>query len=202
MTDGLGSLRLQVSILQEQLTNGWGRRIKPSCPIIIGVGFGNLAPANLQFFTWQMCHDSLLTRSLLANRGININNMCPLCGLMEEYFFHCFSSCDWDKDVWILCFHNSLQIPSINTSALLYREKDVWIFLDNNGMLAPCVMWKLWCRRNRCILYGDKDNHMTIALQSQVLFKDIIHAHGNGQNYSGCRLGIVSGKYHLLDAYD
>lgn len=75
-------------------------------------------PANRQFFCWQVSHEALPMRSLLANRGINISKTCSLCNVSEEDFSHCFFGCDRAKEVWRLSFPGGVQIPSFSDNTL------------------------------------------------------------------------------------
>ena len=51
-------------------------------------------PPNIRIFTWKACVNALPTMLNLRKRGVNIDGMCPLCGLEAESIPCSLFKCD------------------------------------------------------------------------------------------------------------
>ena len=61
----------------------------------------SVAP-KVKFFTWRLLHGFLPVRSTLISRGVQVLNICCMCGTNEETICHVFFDCRYSKKVWQL----------------------------------------------------------------------------------------------------
>ena len=54
----------------------------------------------VQNFLWQCCHLSIPVRSLLCERGMNLNSICPVCNAGTETIVHSLRDCPMAKSFW------------------------------------------------------------------------------------------------------
>ncbi|KAJ1438418.1 Reverse transcriptase zinc-binding domain [Sesbania bispinosa] len=108
------------------------------------------APENIRFFIWQVCHNSLPTRDILAHRGVPLSATCPLCNSSEEMIIHCLRDCAKAKEVW-----HGLGLDQRST---FYHDVPIIVWLttgikqDINLFLS--TIWGVW--RNRNVVVFDK----------------------------------------------
>ena len=63
------------------------------------IWMAKVAP-KVKYFMWRMLHECLPTRSILKAKGIQMANVCPVCGIQEETIPHLFFDCWVSSDVW------------------------------------------------------------------------------------------------------
>lgn len=86
-----------------------------------GILSSKFAPPKVLFLVWAALYHSVPTRSMLQDRGVEINsNRCLSCNDSLETLEHLFIHCDWVKDLWdffIFSLHTVLVMPgSLKTS--------------------------------------------------------------------------------------
>ena len=103
--------------------------------------------SNIQFFLWQLCHDSVPFRPVLLSRNLISSNLCPICNQGSEDMLHALFSCMCAKDVWYFCLHQSATHPDRDDLRTWMKE-----FISNIGPIFPIIMWKIWCSRKKMYL--------------------------------------------------
>lgn len=99
--------------------------------------------------SFEKCYDRIPLNSNLRKMGIEVEEMCRLCGegrkTVEYLFFHCNTA----KLIWKLSPMDWEGIDHINCSF-----KEWWNKLENatdSKELLAYIIWHLWKQRNRWI---------------------------------------------------
>jgi hypothetical protein len=102
-------------------------------------------PTNIQFFIWQLVHDSIPTRATLHHRHVCSNNICPRCLTSAETVEHCLFLCDDSKSVWNRCgLHDILYTLPNSTDRLAWCKT----MGKQYGNITFIIIWYNWCARN------------------------------------------------------
>jgi len=119
--------------------------------------------ASVQFFIWQTCHRSIPVKAVLAHRGVNVSSDCPFCHNEDETILHYLFHCSRSIGVWQGCgFPNPnslcISVDVDNIAKVIHKiVKDI-------GILAPLIMWNIWCTRNKLVFDNiHSDMHATVA---------------------------------------
>lgn len=51
-------------------------------------------------WAWKYESNSIATRHLLAHRGMNVQDVCPLCVTQGEIIFHLLRDCPFAQKFW------------------------------------------------------------------------------------------------------
>uniref|UniRef100_A0A2N9IHI9 Reverse transcriptase domain-containing protein n=1 Tax=Fagus sylvatica TaxID=28930 RepID=A0A2N9IHI9_FAGSY len=111
------------------------------------------------FFIWQLCHEKLPTKILLAQWKITPDNICPLCNIDPESCLHLFRDCPVIQPLWhLLGFtatsHFFTQTPtrtwakhwSLDTTAPSLFPQFQW------KDIFPVLIWTIWTGRNKWVM--------------------------------------------------
>ena len=55
----------------------------------------------IKTFLWRCHHNSIGVKSCLARRGVDIDDLCPICQREPESIIHAIRDCAWVKGVWM-----------------------------------------------------------------------------------------------------
>ncbi|XP_026451280.1 uncharacterized protein LOC113351529 [Papaver somniferum] len=112
------------------------------------------ASPKTMFIVWAAMHDSIPTREMLQNRGMEIvSNLCLLCNNHVETQDHLFLQCEWVKLFWDY-FINSLQVKwvSHNNFKLLLQSWSIHVLSKKAKLICHLIplgiCWELWLERN------------------------------------------------------
>lgn len=100
---------------------------------------------------WQLGHEVVLTRAVLAHCGIQLDPMCPTCNSDEESFPHCLLYCPRAMHIWQLC--GVEPPPTFQNTADIFRWLQV--SCSGNSCLVLIIHWHVWCSRNRLVFEGE-----------------------------------------------
>jgi hypothetical protein len=73
----------------------------------------------IMFFIWQLCHEKLPTKTLLSQRRIITDDLCPLCQSSSESCLHLFRDCNSVLPLWLSLGIQSTSIFSHNPQQTL-----------------------------------------------------------------------------------
>ncbi|XP_021744937.1 uncharacterized protein LOC110710901 [Chenopodium quinoa] len=59
-------------------------------------------PQKIKLFAWRAIRDIVAAKSNLARRGMNVDQLCPLCGECNECTLHMLVKCGDAKKVWYI----------------------------------------------------------------------------------------------------
>ena len=106
----------------------------------------------IKYFIWSLIHGFIPVGSELLKRGIQMNNVCPVCGSQEESLFHIFFDCELSSTVLRNWFQDGIPVNQslwggVQGWNMLFQwlkqkdEVDTWVI----------ICWQLWNNRNQCL---------------------------------------------------
>ena len=114
----------------------------------------------VNFFSWLLLHNKVLTGDNLLKRGFNGPFWCCFCKLALETTYHLLIGYDFSKMVWGLVLHgSSFHVPthsSVNEFYLSWSELRPHILVKDADWhmywfsILKITFWKLWIARNNC----------------------------------------------------
>ncbi|XP_045822427.1 uncharacterized protein LOC123915340 [Trifolium pratense] len=113
--------------------------------------------ANIQFFVWQLIHESIPVRAVLQHRRVCNTDICPRCAGTSENIDHCLFSCPDAARVW-------------NLTGLVFNRNssqgaDTFTWYKNmgkiHGSLFFIALWVIWCGRNEIVFNNHRENTHT-----------------------------------------
>jgi hypothetical protein len=111
------------------------------------------------FFLWLASHDRLPTKTLLYNRKILTEDICPLCKSDSESTLHIFRDCSVVKPLWLTVGAS----PEFFSSSNIFSWVKTWISSDLPTSFHQSLRWKdvfhifcwsLWYARNKVVMEG------------------------------------------------
>ncbi|XP_048628012.1 uncharacterized protein LOC125608690 [Brassica napus] len=115
----------------------------------------------LKVFLWKMLSEALPVAELIKARGLKVDDLCQICGFVEESINHLMFDCTYARQIWALSgipnpengFHQSSIY--VNFNYLLELKKLRWGFTDLRS-LWPWIMWTIWKTRNALLFEGTR----------------------------------------------
>ncbi|CAN6542159.1 unnamed protein product [Malus baccata var. baccata] len=116
-------------------------------------------PRKMRFFIWKCCNHALAVRKNLKRRHMRVDNICGVCGLVDETENHIFFRCETSHLFW---FCSPLQINSFDLEGADFLQSWVNFYnrvaklADKDELLQEFVfgLWRLWKNRNEAIFRG------------------------------------------------
>ena len=119
-------------------------------------------------FLWLVCHERILTKSLLFKCKITPDDICTLCKATQESPLHILRNCPCVQPLWL---NFGLSSPSDFFSPSIVKD---WIKLWSHSSLQtpsqfllwkdvfPIICWTIWSARNKVVFEGLGFNHQQI----------------------------------------
>jgi len=82
-------------------------------------------PANIQFFIWQVMHLVIPKRTILNQRGILLDSICPVCDNEHGTLVHCLFNCNRAKVKWNLMVGPSFGLLEEDSSIFMWSHDSV-----------------------------------------------------------------------------
>ncbi|GAU43217.1 hypothetical protein TSUD_301040 [Trifolium subterraneum] len=79
-------------------------------------------PANIQFFLWQLVHESIPTRAFLHHRHVCSTDLCPRCSAAAETIDHCLFLCADSVSVWNMCGLHAIPYSLQSTDRISWND--------------------------------------------------------------------------------
>ncbi|PNX71251.1 ribonuclease H, partial [Trifolium pratense] len=131
-------------------------------------------PSNIQFFVWQVLHNSILTKDVLHHRRICDSNVCPRCLDAFETILHCLFDCTEARCIWnTIGLHNL--IPNSTVDELFNWCRQVCL---SHGIISIIIMWVIWKARNDFIFNNKRTTVQESITQIQSLLSACTAAFG------------------------
>ncbi|XP_019155928.1 PREDICTED: uncharacterized protein LOC109152735 [Ipomoea nil] len=109
-------------------------------------------PPKWRIFLWRAITNILPTITNLIRRRVEIQNVCPACGFLEEDVMHILCNCVYARHVWNI---SQLQIPNFDDHDFMQW---VELCLGNSAISAGflkeqiCgILYELWKARNMAV---------------------------------------------------
>lgn len=106
-------------------------------------------PANVHFFLWQLCHESIPTTFVLKGRGIISCDTCPICGIEVETIAHCHERIVLGRQGFGM--HVLFRIWGNHNAHNMDTSRWLHGLVSTHGILVPVCLWVIWTARNRFI---------------------------------------------------
>ncbi|PNX74924.1 ribonuclease H, partial [Trifolium pratense] len=114
-------------------------------------------PANIQFFIWQLVHESIPTNAMLHHRQVCTSDLCHRCSLSSETIDHCLFLYGDSVAIWNMCGLHS--VPSTIQGV----DRLTWCKLlgKRYGNIVFVTLWIVWCARNDFIFNNHRESTYT-----------------------------------------
>ena len=106
-------------------------------------------PNKVKMFVWRLAHNSLPVRRNVANRGINIDTMCPVCRRFDEDCGHLFFKCKFAKLCWRLMNMEHIRAELVNCQSGVETINKIWGFDRHIQLKVIVFLWRWWSARNK-----------------------------------------------------
>lgn len=109
-----------------------------------------------QFIMWLTFRESLKTRVMLQQRGMDIEKCCVLCGEREETVQHLFFKCSMPADIW----KQVMRHAGIVREPKEWRRECRWLMRSARGRnarsrkirkLIMAAVYCIWAERNKVL---------------------------------------------------
>ena len=110
-------------------------------------------PNKMKFFVWKCCNHALAVRRNLKRRHMRVDNVCGVCGQMDETENHIFFRCETSHQFWVC---SSLHLNSFGIEGSDFMQswtnfcKRIEKAENKHEILREFVfgLWRLWKNRN------------------------------------------------------
>ncbi|XP_073351694.1 uncharacterized protein [Aegilops tauschii subsp. strangulata] len=112
--------------------------------------WGCPAPPKVRVFAWRLVSNSLAIWANKFTRNLELNDLCPLCGVEREDGFHAMCRCPRARDLW-RAVARDWPLPDVDEVRYTGPE---WLLgvLDQlpeiSRMVLLMVLWRIWHVRN------------------------------------------------------
>ena len=130
----------------------------------------------IRTFLWRCFHNSIGVMSCLVRRGVDVDELCPICQRDPESIIHAIRDCNWVKEVWV-----QLGVDSSNHKFWMSNIQD-WINLNGKANCSRAqgkppwnitfsfAVWCIWISRNMAVFNGKIVNqNLSTEIMNQVL---------------------------------
>ncbi|RDX87463.1 hypothetical protein CR513_31059, partial [Mucuna pruriens] len=122
-------------------------------------------PANIQFFMWQFYKLALPIRSILVERHVITDPLCPRCLVEVETFYHCLFGYQFVQKVWRNCGIH-IPLPSVSAYTRLWTREAIGRW----GIMIPILLWVVWTARNKLLFEAKDGSVWELIVQAQSLW--------------------------------
>ncbi|XP_019186606.1 PREDICTED: uncharacterized protein LOC109181309 [Ipomoea nil] len=105
-------------------------------------------PPKWRTFLWRALSDILPTTTNLLLKRVEVNSLCPMCGLDHENVMHALVLCDYARLVW---HKSSLPITNIDGDTFAMWLKNVMLSMRGTNWTGSCCLCNFWHSRNRVV---------------------------------------------------
>ncbi|XWS70758.1 hypothetical protein CRYUN_Cryun03dG0076400 [Craigia yunnanensis] len=106
----------------------------------------------VKFFVWHLINGCIPVCSELVKKGIQVDNICPVCGDQDETLFHVFFTCKLSMEVK-KCYNLEGMTAESNLWGGLEEWGVLFKWLKENDLLDIWMLatWQIWNNRNQCV---------------------------------------------------
>ncbi|KAM1775069.1 hypothetical protein ACFX12_044360 [Malus domestica] len=116
-------------------------------------------PNKIKNFIWRCCNNALVVRRNLELRHMSVDNVCGVCGAVDESETHLFFRCHLSHLFW---YSSSLQLNSLDLAGadFLSTWESFWSRVKGRDHAEEIMqefafgLWRLWKNRNEVVFNG------------------------------------------------
>ena len=124
----------------------------------------------IKIFLWQLCHNSLPSRSTLLRRGIQLDPLCPACSNDLEDSNHTFLHCPMAHKVWDMAVAYPW-LPNLSFTQLVSSLCEELHSLANNRYprlsRVVLLLWSIWKSSNALVFRNEISSPMGTLLRAK-----------------------------------
>ncbi|XP_019159993.1 PREDICTED: uncharacterized protein LOC109156595 [Ipomoea nil] len=106
-------------------------------------------PPKWKTFLWRTLCDILPTTNNLIMKRVELEPVCPMCGLFDENVMHALITCDYSKMVWGM---SGLPVINIVTDSLVaWLMRIFYALTEDQCGLAVSILYNIWNARNTAV---------------------------------------------------
>lgn len=120
-------------------------------------------PYKVNYFTWLLAKQAVLTHENLNKRKPNLRSSCYLCEEQVETVNHLFLHCKWTDQLWQM-FIQKRKIKWTKPGSII-EVLQCWNRDGNAGknekrwrIVPACIWWTIWKERNQRCFEGKQNN--------------------------------------------
>uniref|UniRef100_M1CC58 Reverse transcriptase zinc-binding domain-containing protein n=1 Tax=Solanum tuberosum TaxID=4113 RepID=M1CC58_SOLTU len=132
-------------------------------------------PYKVNFFTWLLAKEEVLTHENLNKRKHNLCSRCYLCEEQVETVNHLFLHCKWTDQLWQMFIHKRKikwtkpgRITEVlkcwNSDGNAGKKEERW------RIVPACIWWTIWNERNQRCFEGKNNNIQKIKINCLGLY--------------------------------
>jgi ribonuclease HI len=132
-------------------------------------------PNRVRNFLWRLAKNILPTRANLAKKGVQIENLCPLCNSEPETIDHTFLHCQIARLTW---FASQIGVHAPQSMPLNQWLLQGLTCEETMGAQLFCVLlWKIWGARNNLIFNSKPVNPIEVAQDAMSFVQELPSYH-------------------------
>jgi hypothetical protein len=132
-------------------------------------------PNRVRNFLWRLAKNILPTRANLAKKGVQIENLCPLCNSEPETIDHTFLHCQIARLTW---FASQIGVHAPQSMPLNQWLLQGLTCEETMGTQLFCVLlWKIWGARNNLIFKNKPINPIEVAQDAMSFVQELPSYH-------------------------
>ena len=108
-------------------------------------------PPKVRIFAWRLCKNALPTFVNLHKRGVDICDVCPVCGMEPETSCHIFVKCEMAKRVWSCWLDCPVLLLNVNRNIVDIAMEILESSSSSELEIFFGAAWAIWCNRNRIV---------------------------------------------------
>ena len=134
-------------------------------------------PTKIKQFGWRALHQGIAVGEALRKRGCIVENVCPMCGELNEIVNHALLTCPEVNNIWksspLRLEVGSLEVHSFMDWVIRTRMKvtnpDWW-------NLFWSLLWGVWLRRNAWVFEKRRMESMEVILKAGAVVEEYSRA--------------------------
>ena len=105
----------------------------------------------VRLFMWRLINNIIPSNGNLKGRGLQVEDVCSVCGESGESFVHLFFGCRVSMSVWNISYSKMDGIVS-RDEGIEFKWEELFqhIVTDNVLEIFMVTCWLIWENRNKC----------------------------------------------------
>ncbi|EEC79285.1 hypothetical protein OsI_20088 [Oryza sativa Indica Group] len=99
-------------------------------------------PNKIKMFVWRLAHNSLPVRCNIRRRGMESDNLCPMCNRFDEDCGHLFLKCKGVKECWRSLNLEEVRLRLVQCQSGKETVKEILSMTAKDQLKAVVLLWK------------------------------------------------------------